>query len=76
MQLPFVIRQPYEVLVTDAMAYRKEEGHGLALILVQKRLCCTISPYSRSVRPSTKTAGSSPCKKCFGGGAKRVPHQK
>ena len=81
MQLPFIICQLYKVLATHAIMYRKEEGHGLALILVETRLCCTISLDSRSVRPCTKTAGSSPCKKFFGGGGggggpKRVPQQK
>ena len=32
----------HEALATHATAYRKEEGHGLALILVERRLCCTI----------------------------------
>ena len=41
MQLQFVIRQLYEVLATHAMAYRKELGHGLALILVETWLCYT-----------------------------------
>ena len=35
MQLPFIICQLYKALATHAIGYRKEEGHGLALIVVE-----------------------------------------
>ena len=55
MQLPFIIRQLYEALATHARAYSKEEGHGLALILVETRLCCTISAVQERRRPQSRS---------------------